>query len=104
MTTAKLELRTYNRRHWSEVRTRGTSTGNPCSYRYTNGLLEELKIQTLYERSTRRRTIEVYAGIDTLAFAREPSAKAKKMQKSCNRHAKAWTCYLEVRAACALFR
>ena len=78
MTTAKPGHRTHNRQHWSEVRTRGTSTGDPCSYRYTNGLLAELKIQTVYDRNTRRRTIKVYAGIATLAFAREPSAKAKK--------------------------
>ena len=58
MTTAKLGHRTNNRRHWSEVQTRGTSTGNPYSCHYTNGLLGELKIQTLYERNTRRRTIK----------------------------------------------
>ena len=80
MTIAKLGHRTYNHRHWSEVQTRGTSTGNPCSYRYTNGVLAELKIQTLYKRNTRRRTIKVYAGIATLAFAHEPSAKAKKFE------------------------
>ena len=79
MTTAKLGHRTNDRRHCSEVRTRGTSTGNPCSCRYTNGLLEELTVQTLYERNTIRRTIKVYAGIATLALAREPSTKAKKM-------------------------
>ena len=45
---------------------------------YTNGLLAESNIQTAYDRDTRRRTIKVYQGIDTLAFAREPSAKAKK--------------------------
>ena len=78
MTTAKLGHRTHNRQHWSEVRTRGTSTGDPCSFRYTNGLLAELKIQTVYHRNTRRRIIKVYAGIATLAFAREPSTKAKK--------------------------
>ena len=38
----------------------------------------ESKIQTVYDRNTRRRTIKVYAGIATLAFARKPSAKAKK--------------------------
>ena len=37
----------------------------------------ELKIQTLYDRNMRRRTIKVYAGIATLTFAREPSAKTK---------------------------
>ena len=37
-----------------------------------------MKVQTLYERNTRRRTIKVYAGIATLAFAREPSVKAKE--------------------------
>ena len=36
--------------------------------------------------NTRRRNIKVYAGISTLAFAREPSAKAKKVQKKCNGH------------------
>ena len=55
MTTVKPGHRTHNRRHWSEVRTRGTSTCNPCSCRYTNGLLAELKIWTLYEPNTRRR-------------------------------------------------
>ena len=43
----------------------------------TNRLLAELKIRTVYKRNTRRRTIKVYAGIAMLAFAREPSAKAK---------------------------
>ena len=46
----------------------------PC----TNGLLVESKVQTLYDRNTRRRTIKVYGGIATLAFACEPSTKAKK--------------------------
>ena len=78
MTTVKLGYRTHNRQHWSEVRTRGTSTGDPCLFRYTNGLLAELKIQTVYDRNTRRRIIKVYAGIATLDFARNPSAKAKK--------------------------
>ena len=77
MTTVKLGHRTHNRQHWSEVRTRGTSTDNPCSCRYTNWLLVELEIQTLYARNTRRRTIKVYAGIATLEFARKASAKAK---------------------------
>ena len=54
---------------------------------YTNGLLLELKIQTVYDRNTRRRTIKVYAGIATLTFAREPSAKANKVQTRCNGHA-----------------
>ena len=80
--TAKSGHRTHNRQHWGEVRTRGTSTSDPCSFRYTNGLLAEFKIQTVYNRNTRRRTIKVYAGIATLAFAREPSAKAKKVQRS----------------------
>ena len=85
MTTVKLGHRTHNRQHWSEVRTQGTSTGNPCSYHYTNGLLAELEIQTLYERNTRRHTIKVYAGIATLAFAREPSAEAKETSKTMQR-------------------
>ena len=37
----------------------------------------ESKIQTVYDRNMRRCTIKVYAVIATLAFAREPSAKAK---------------------------
>ena len=82
MTTVKLGHRTHNRQHWSEVRTRGTSTGNPCSCRYTNGLLAESKIQTVYNRNTRRRNIKVYAGIATLALAHRPSAKAKECKKS----------------------
>ena len=36
----------------------------------------------VYNRNTRRCTIKVYAGIATLAFAREPSAKAKKSAKT----------------------
>ena len=48
-----------------------------CAAIRTIGLLEELDIQTLYNRNTRRRAIKVYAGIATLAFAREHSAKAK---------------------------
>ena len=40
----------------------------------------DTEIQTLYERNTKRRTIKFYAGIATLAFAREPSAKAKKFK------------------------
>ena len=75
MTTAKVRHRTHNRQHWSEVRTRGTSTGDPCPHHYTNGLLVESKIQMVYNRNTRRLTIKIYAGIVTLAFAREPGAK-----------------------------
>ena len=60
------------------VQMRVASTGDPCSCRYTIGLHAESKIQTVYDRNTRRCTIKVYAGIATLAFAREPSAKAKK--------------------------
>ena len=40
-------------------------------------------------------TIKVYAGIATLAFLREPSAKAKIVQKPCNGHVGDWTYYLE---------
>ena len=80
MTTVKPGHRTHNRQHWDEVRTRGTSIGDTCSYRYTNRLLEELKVQILYKRNTRRRTIKVYAGIATLAFARESSAKVEKVK------------------------
>ena len=36
----------------------------------------------VYNRNTRRLTIKVYAGIATLVFAREPNAKAKKVQRS----------------------
>ena len=53
---------------------------------YTNGLLAGSKIQTVYDRNTRRRTMKVYAGVATLAFAREPSAKARKVQKRYNGH------------------
>ena len=63
------------------LHTRGTSTGDPYLYRYTNGLLARLKIQTVYNRNTRRRNIKVYAGIATLASAHEPSAKANKCKK-----------------------
>ena len=87
MTTDKLGHRTHNHQHWNEVQTRGTNTGDPCSYRYTNGLLAESKIQTVYNRNTRRRNIKVYAGIATLTFVRETSAEAKKAQKQCNGHA-----------------
>ena len=38
----------------------------------------ESKIQTVYDHNARLRTIKVYVGIAMLAFAREPSAKAKK--------------------------
>ena len=60
----------------------GPSTGDPCPYHYTNELLAESKIQTVYNRNTRKRNIKVYAGIATLALAREPSAKAGKVQKT----------------------
>ena len=82
MTTAKLGHRTRNRQHWKEVPARGTSTSDPWPFRYTNELLAELKIQTVYDRNTRRRTIKLYAGIDTLVFAHEPSAKAKISAKT----------------------
>ena len=85
--TAKLGHWTHNRQHWSEARTRGTSTGDPYPYHYTNVLLAESTIQTVYNRNTRRLTIKIYAGIVTLAFAREPNAKAKK----CNGHDRDWT-------------
>ena len=45
---------------------------------YTNELLAESKIQTVYIHNTRSLTIKIYAGITTLVFARKPSAKAKK--------------------------
>ena len=77
-----------------EVRTRETNTGEPCSYRYSNGLLAEPKIQTICEQNTRRRTIKTYAGIATLAFARKPSAKARKVEKQCSGHFGDWTCFL----------
>ena len=87
MTTAKLGHRTHNRQHWSEVRTRGTNTGDPYPYHYTNGLLAESKIQTVYNHNMRMLIIKIYAAIVTLAFAREPSAKAKK----CNDHGRVQT-------------
>jgi len=101
MTTAKLGHRTHNRQHWSEVRTQGTSTDDPCSYRYTNGILTESKIQTVYERNTRRRTIKVYVGIATLAVAREPSAKARKSAKTTQRTHRGLNMLLRMRSACA---
>ena len=81
MTTVKSRHRTRNRRHWSKVRTRGTSTGDPCSFRHTNGLLVELKVQTLYDRNTRRRTIKVYAGITK--YARICARAERKSKKKC---------------------
>ena len=63
VTTDKLGHRTHNHQHWNDVRTRGTNTGDPCLYRYTNQLLVELKIQTLYERNTRRCTIKSTRGL-----------------------------------------
>ena len=95
MTTDKLGHRTHNRQLWNEVWTRGTNTGGQCSYRYTNGLLAESKIQSVYDRNTRRRSIKVCAGTATLAFSREPSVKAKQLQKRCNGHSGDWTYYFE---------
>ena len=48
------------------------------SYHYTNGLLLESKIQTVYNRNTRRRTIKVYAGIVMLAFCISAQAKCER--------------------------
>ena len=50
-----------------------------CVSRKSNpAVLADLKIQTVFNRNMRRRIIKVYAGTATLAFAREPSARAKK--------------------------
>ena len=42
----------------------------------------ELKIQTVYRRNTRRRTIKIYAGIAMLGFAREPLARKQEKSKN----------------------
>ena len=81
MTPVKLGHRTRNRQHWSVVRTRGTSTGDPCSCRYTNGLLVEFKVQTLYGHNTRRRTIKVWRG-SLRSYLRASRARKQKKQKS----------------------
>ena len=78
MTTAKLGHRTYNRWHYG-VR---FELGEPVLAIHAHtaiptGYLQNSRFKP-FTRNTRRRTIKIYAGIDTLAFAREPSAKAKK--------------------------
>ena len=49
---------------------------------YTNRLLAELKIQTVYKHNARRRTIKIYAGIATLGFVREPLARKQEKCKN----------------------
>ena len=82
MTTVKPGHRTYNHPYLGEIRTRGTSTGDLYPYHYTNKLHAESKIQMVHNRNTIRLSIKIYAGIATLAFAREPSTKAKQVQRS----------------------
>ena len=75
--TAKSGHRTHHRQHWTKVQNRGTSTGDPCSYRYTNTLLTESTIQTVYKRNTRRCTIKIYAGTTTRASLARKQEKCK---------------------------
>ena len=92
MTTAKLGYRTHHRQHWSEVWTRGTSTVDPCSYRYANRLLAESRFKqftnVIQEGVLQKSTRGSLRSHLRASLAR----KKEKVQKWYNGHIGDWIC------------